>query len=184
MEVIDGIHAFIWNSMTANNCNTYLIDGSTRILIDPGHRHLFDHVRSGLADLGLNPEDIGLVLLVGRVDARNDLQIVPEAFRKQGPEGAVDEPAGENLPLSRSPLAPEEASRDLPGCIGFLLIIDRQGQEVHSLPRALGRHGRYQQHRVAIGDENRAVGLLRHPAGLKGQGPPPDIQTHSYHTHI
>lgn len=62
MQLSDGIHAFIWNSMTANNCNTYLIDGPTRVLIDPGHIGLFDHVREGLSNLGLDLADIGLVI--------------------------------------------------------------------------------------------------------------------------
>jgi glyoxylase-like metal-dependent hydrolase (beta-lactamase superfamily II) len=62
MQVIDNIHAFIWQSMTANNCNTYLIDGPTRILIDPGHRSLFDHVERGLRGLDLGLEDIDLII--------------------------------------------------------------------------------------------------------------------------
>lgn len=62
MQISDNLHAFMWQSMTANNCNTYLIDGPTRILIDPGHIGLFDHVRSGLDDLGLTLDDIGVVL--------------------------------------------------------------------------------------------------------------------------
>ncbi|MBW2158037.1 MAG: MBL fold metallo-hydrolase, partial [Deltaproteobacteria bacterium] len=52
----------MWESMSANNCNTYLIDGPTRILIDPGHRHLFDHVNQGLMELNLTLEDIGLII--------------------------------------------------------------------------------------------------------------------------
>ena len=36
MKVTDRLHAFVWTSMTNNNCNTYLIDGSVKILIDPG----------------------------------------------------------------------------------------------------------------------------------------------------
>lgn len=32
-------------------------------MIDPGHRHLFDHVRLGLIDLGLTPEQIDLVII-------------------------------------------------------------------------------------------------------------------------
>ncbi len=52
----------MWESLTANNCNTYLIDGAVRILIDPGHRHLFTHVTGGLADRGLEMDDIGMVL--------------------------------------------------------------------------------------------------------------------------
>ena len=52
----------MWKSMSANNCNTYLIDGPTRILIDPGHTRLFDHVQQGLRTLNLNVEDIGLII--------------------------------------------------------------------------------------------------------------------------
>ena len=48
--------------MSANNCNTYLIDEPTRVLIDPGHSNLFDHVREGLMKLGLTLEDIGLII--------------------------------------------------------------------------------------------------------------------------
>ncbi|MDY6792254.1 MAG: MBL fold metallo-hydrolase [Thermodesulfobacteriota bacterium] len=62
MQVLDNIHAFLWQSMTANNCNTYLIDGPTRVLIDPGHKSMFGHVENGLAELGLGIEDIGLIL--------------------------------------------------------------------------------------------------------------------------
>lgn len=62
MQITDRIHAFFWQSMTTNNCNTYLIDGPTRILIDPGHLRLFDHVERGLRELGLGLDDIGLVV--------------------------------------------------------------------------------------------------------------------------
>ncbi len=62
MQLPDNIHAFMWESMAANNCNTYLIDGPTRILIDPGHTRYFNHVEAGLAEIGLTPADIGLVI--------------------------------------------------------------------------------------------------------------------------
>jgi glyoxylase-like metal-dependent hydrolase (beta-lactamase superfamily II) len=62
MEITAGIHAFVWNSSAANNCNTYLIDGPTRILVDPGHAAMFEHVRQALQKLGLGTEDVGLVL--------------------------------------------------------------------------------------------------------------------------
>lgn len=60
--VIDNIHVFPWTSVTVNNCNTYLIDGPTRILIDPGHRSFLSHVEKGLQGLGLDMDDVGLVL--------------------------------------------------------------------------------------------------------------------------
>lgn len=62
MKIFDQFHAFLWESMTANNCNTYFIDGPTRVLIDPGHLNLFGHVKTGLANLGVGVEDIGMVI--------------------------------------------------------------------------------------------------------------------------
>jgi len=62
MQIIENLHGFIWRSMSANNCNTYLIDGPTRILIDPGHVRLFGHVEEGLDQLGLDLDQIGLVI--------------------------------------------------------------------------------------------------------------------------
>jgi len=63
MEILDHLHFFPWNSMTANNCNTYLINGDKRILVDPGHYHLFDHVRTELSRLSLSPEDMDMVII-------------------------------------------------------------------------------------------------------------------------
>jgi glyoxylase-like metal-dependent hydrolase (beta-lactamase superfamily II) len=62
MEITKNIHAFVWQSMTANNCNAYLIMGPKPILIDPGHVNLFGHVEKGLASLGMSPKDIRLVI--------------------------------------------------------------------------------------------------------------------------
>ncbi len=62
MKVTDGLHAFPWTSMSANNCNTYLIDAEAKILIDPGHFHLFDHVAIQLRRLGIEISEIDLVI--------------------------------------------------------------------------------------------------------------------------
>jgi glyoxylase-like metal-dependent hydrolase (beta-lactamase superfamily II) len=62
MKLTDNLHAFIWQSMTANNCNAYFIDGPSRVLIDPGHRALFEHVQRGLEDLDLSIKDIDVVI--------------------------------------------------------------------------------------------------------------------------
>jgi glyoxylase-like metal-dependent hydrolase (beta-lactamase superfamily II) len=61
MKISDRIHGFMWTSASANNCNTYLIDGHARILIDPGHAHLFRHVEAGLKELQVPLESIDLV---------------------------------------------------------------------------------------------------------------------------
>lgn len=62
MKIAEGLYGFFWNSMTANNCNTYLIDGPQRVLVDPGHAHLFQHVEAGLRQLGLTAADIDVVI--------------------------------------------------------------------------------------------------------------------------
>ncbi len=63
MKIADNLYAFIWRNPQANNCNTYLIKGAKTILVDPGHVHLFDYVRSGLLDLNLTPEQIDLIIV-------------------------------------------------------------------------------------------------------------------------
>ncbi len=62
MQILENLHAFIWRSPAANNCNSYLIDGHKHVLIDPGHMQFFNHVEQGLQKIGLTPEDIDLVL--------------------------------------------------------------------------------------------------------------------------
>ena len=62
MKIANNVYAFLWTSVTANNANTYLIDGSMRILIDPGHIRHFAHVEQGLGRLDLGIQDIGLVI--------------------------------------------------------------------------------------------------------------------------
>jgi glyoxylase-like metal-dependent hydrolase (beta-lactamase superfamily II) len=63
MKIFEGLHGFLWTDPTANNCNAFLIDREKKILVDPGHRHLFSHVREGLSGLGLSPEDIDMVII-------------------------------------------------------------------------------------------------------------------------
>jgi hydroxyacylglutathione hydrolase len=63
MKIVDGLHAFIWRVHTQNNCNTYLIDGELKILIDPGHKHLFDNVCKNLAALNISPDQIDLAIV-------------------------------------------------------------------------------------------------------------------------
>jgi len=63
MKILDGLYGFIWQSPSENNCNSYFIDGAKKILIDPGHRHLFQHVKRGLAQIEATPEQIDVVLV-------------------------------------------------------------------------------------------------------------------------
>ncbi|MFZ7110408.1 MAG: MBL fold metallo-hydrolase [Desulfatiglandales bacterium] len=63
MKIFEDLYAFLWADPTTNNCNTYFINGSKKILVDPGHAHLFNHVREGLAALSLTPSDMDIVLI-------------------------------------------------------------------------------------------------------------------------
>jgi hydroxyacylglutathione hydrolase len=63
VELTPNLHAFLWESPNANNCNTYLIRSSEKsILIDPGHAPYFEHVRLGLSRLGMSLEAIDLIV--------------------------------------------------------------------------------------------------------------------------
>ena len=63
MELTPNLHAFLWTSTGANNCNGYLLRSAEKtILVDPGHAAYFDHVRQGLRPLGLSIADIDLVI--------------------------------------------------------------------------------------------------------------------------
>lgn len=63
MEIAKDLHAFIWANARANNANTYLITGSKKILIDPGHLQLIDHLQTGLVRLKIAPGQIDVVLM-------------------------------------------------------------------------------------------------------------------------
>jgi hydroxyacylglutathione hydrolase len=62
-KIFDGLYAFIWQDYRENNCNTYLIDDEKKIMIDPGHKHLFSHVEQGLLSLKIDPGAIDLVII-------------------------------------------------------------------------------------------------------------------------
>jgi len=63
MKILEGLYGFIWQSASENNCNSFFVDGAKKILIDPGHRHLFLHVKRGLAQIETTPEQIDVVLV-------------------------------------------------------------------------------------------------------------------------
>jgi glyoxylase-like metal-dependent hydrolase (beta-lactamase superfamily II) len=63
MQIFNDLHAFIWRVYTQNNCNTYLIDGELKIIVDPGHKHLFEHMRKNLAALNISTDQIDLAII-------------------------------------------------------------------------------------------------------------------------
>lgn len=80
MRIMDDLYGFFWTSATENNCNTYLIKGNRNILIDPGHYHLFGHVKDGLRRLGLSILDIDVVLIThGHLDHMEGIKVFESA---------------------------------------------------------------------------------------------------------
>ena len=63
MKISENLYAFLWLNPTQNNCNSYFIDGKRKILIDPGHHHLFGHVEDNLSKLSLSPQDIDVLII-------------------------------------------------------------------------------------------------------------------------
>ena len=63
MLLSEDIHIFLWNDPSANNCNAYFIDGTKKILLDPGHHHLLEHVRKNLGALSLSFDDVDVVII-------------------------------------------------------------------------------------------------------------------------
>jgi glyoxylase-like metal-dependent hydrolase (beta-lactamase superfamily II) len=63
MQLTPNLHAFLWRSPSANNCNTYLLlSADKKIMVDPGHAAHFDHVTQGLQQLDMSINDIDLVI--------------------------------------------------------------------------------------------------------------------------
>ena len=93
MQLTPNLHAFIWTSPNANNCNTFLIRSAEKnILIDPGHVAHFEHVRQGLLEIGVVMDDIDLIICthahpdhmeaVGLFDGKRTLfALHPEAWQ-------------------------------------------------------------------------------------------------------
>ncbi len=76
MRVMDDLYAFFWTDISENNSNSYLITGKKNILIDPGHSHLFSHVKEHLEKLSLSISDIDLVILThGHLDHMEAIEL-------------------------------------------------------------------------------------------------------------
>ncbi len=62
MQFTEYIRVYEWTSFTQNNCNTYLIGKTGKVMIDPGHLHLFTNVESGMKSDGADPARVELIL--------------------------------------------------------------------------------------------------------------------------
>jgi len=123
-----------------------------------------DRQRSRGADHG---RDVGVDLRVDRQHVDDDLHLVVEAVREKRADRAVDQAAGQRFLLAGTPLALEEAARDLAGGIGLLDVVDGQREEILAGLGLLARHDGGQHHRVVHRHEHGAGGLPGDLAGLE-----------------
>ncbi|SFM64833.1 MBL fold metallo-hydrolase [Thermodesulforhabdus norvegica] len=63
MKLTDEFFVYPWESMTENNCNSYVIGKKEKILIDPGHYHLLPRLEQKMKEDGISFDDISLVLV-------------------------------------------------------------------------------------------------------------------------
>jgi glyoxylase-like metal-dependent hydrolase (beta-lactamase superfamily II) len=62
MKITDDLYIYPWTSYHENNCNTVFIDSEVPTLIDPGHRHLFNHVIEGIVRDGKAIDHVKCIL--------------------------------------------------------------------------------------------------------------------------
>ena len=62
MKVAQDLYFYPWESYTQNNCNSMVITGSVKTMVDPGHAHLFPELEKKMAADGIKAEDFDLVV--------------------------------------------------------------------------------------------------------------------------
>ncbi len=128
------------------------------------------HARQGQGGRGGDHgQDVGIILQVVGQDGDHHLGLVLEALDEQRTDRPVDQARDQGLLLRGTALALEIAAGDLARGEGLFLVVHGQREEVEpGLGRLLGHHGG-QHHGVAVGGQDRGVGLARDAAGLQGQ---------------
>ena len=102
-------------------------------------------------------------------DGGDHLDLVLEALDEQRPDRTVDQARRQGFLLARRGFAAGEGAGDLARGIVLLLVVHGQGEEVLPGLGALGEDSGGQHHGLAVGGQNRTVGLAGHAAGFEGQ---------------
>src|SRR6185369_2121380 len=80
--------------------------------------------------------------------------------------------------FARTALALEIAAGNAARCVGLLLVVDGERQEVDAFARRLCRHHGGEHDGLAIGCNHGAIGLSRHLAGLELEGTSTPVDFH------
>ncbi len=125
------------------------------------YRPLEGYLGDGQARAG--PDDrkyVRVVFLVGGKDRGDYLYLAVPVLRQERPYRPVGLPAGQDGRLAGAPLPPYKASRYFTGGVKSFLVVDGQGQEVHSLPRLPVEADGYQDDCIAVAYRYCRVRLL------------------------
>ena len=144
------------------------------LAVDPADADRRDRaVERDLADrqrrrCGDRADDVGEVLLVGREDRDDELDVVLVALGEERPDRPVRLAGGQDRVLRGARLALDEAARDLARGVHPLLEVDRQREEIEA-GAGLGAVGGAEHHGVAVADGDGAAGEPCELAGFDGQ---------------
>ena len=114
-------------------------------------------------------QDVRIVLLVGREDRQDDLDVVVVALREERAKRPVGEAHRQDGGLRRARLALDESAGDLARGVHPLLVVHGEREEVGPFAGLLGGDRGRQDDGVAIPDDDRAVCLLGELAGLHAE---------------
>ena len=117
---------------------------------------------------GDRPDDVRVVLLIGREDRDDELDVVLVALGEQRADRPVRLAGREDRRLGRTRLALDEAARDLARGVHPLLEVDREREEVEARA-GLRPVGGAEHHGVAVANGDGAAGEPGEPAGFDGQ---------------
>ena len=131
-----------------------------------GPRNIGDHEGGRGAVEG---KDIGIILAICAEEDGDDLSVVVVAFRKEGAQGAIDHPAGEDLFLGGAAFTAEVASGDATDGGGFFFIFDGEGEKILAIFDFGGGDGGDDDDGFTHGDEGGAVGEFGKFSGFDGE---------------
>ena len=111
--------------------------------------------------------DVGIVLEIVRQHGDDDLGVAAPAVGEQRPDRAVDQARDQRLAsrVGRA-FALEIAAGNAAGGVVFFLVVAGQRQEIDAFLGLLGRDHGGEHGGLAVGGDDRAVGLARYLAGL------------------
>src|SRR5664280_2060687 len=90
---------------------------------------------------GVDGQYVRRILSIGGQHIDDDLHFPTEVFGEQRTDRPVDKPRTENLALAGAPFSFIESTRDLPGCIHLLKVVDSQWEEIDSFLCAIADSG-------------------------------------------